>query len=98
MSLGSCTFKEDLRRELWNRARAFGTHSQPGIAHPTRTASGGQAITPIAIGQWEFDQIEYDAEGDVLYLTIGEPRPSHGRETPEDHVQLFDQKPTRSAA
>ena len=48
-------------------------------------------MTPMTIGQWEFDHVEYDAEGDVLYLTIGEPRPSHGRETPEGHIQLFDE-------
>ena len=49
-------------------------------------------MTPITIGQWEFDHVEYDAEGDVLYLTMGEPRPSHGRETPEGHIQLFDEE------
>jgi uncharacterized protein YuzE len=46
----------------------------------------------INIGQWEFDHVEYDAEGDVLYLSMGEPRPSYGHETPEGHVQLFDQE------
>jgi hypothetical protein len=49
-------------------------------------------VKAIKIGHWEFDHVEYDADGDVLYLSIGEPRPSYGRETPEGHVQLFDQE------
>jgi hypothetical protein len=49
-------------------------------------------VKAIRIGQWSFDHVEYDAAGDVLYLSIGEPRPSYGRETPEGHVQLFDQE------
>jgi uncharacterized protein YuzE len=49
-------------------------------------------VTPIKIGDWEFDHVEYDAPADVLYLTMGEPRPSYGRDTPEGHVQLFDQE------
>lgn len=44
----------------------------------------------IRVGEWTFDSIEYDAEGDVLYLSIGEPRPAIGEETPEGHVLLFD--------
>ena len=46
----------------------------------------------IRIGQWDFDHVEYDAAGDALYLSIGQPRPSYGCETPEGHVQLFDQE------
>jgi uncharacterized protein YuzE len=44
----------------------------------------------IRIGDWTFDNMEYDAEGDVLYLSVGEPRPSVGEETPEGHVLMFD--------
>jgi uncharacterized protein YuzE len=44
----------------------------------------------IRIGDWTFDHTEYDAEGDVLYLSIGEPRPGIGEETPEGHVMMFD--------
>lgn len=44
----------------------------------------------IRIGDWEFDNGEYDAEADVLYLSIGEPRPAVGEETREGHVLLFD--------
>lgn len=36
---------------------------------------------------WQF---VYDCEGDVLYLSIGPPRPAVGEETPEGHVMLFD--------
>ena len=48
-------------------------------------------MIPISVGAWEFDHVEYDAESDVLYLSMGAPRPGHGRETPEGHVLLFDQ-------
>ena len=44
----------------------------------------------IRIGDWEFDNAEYDAESDVLYLSIQEPRPAIGEETPEGHIMLFD--------
>jgi uncharacterized protein YuzE len=45
----------------------------------------------IRIGDWEFDNGEYDADADVLYLSIGDPRPAVGEETPEGHVLLFDE-------
>lgn len=44
----------------------------------------------ITIGAWEFNNVDYDAEADVLYLSIGEPRPALGEETPEGHILLFD--------
>jgi len=44
----------------------------------------------IRIGDWTFDHVEYDAEGDVLYLSMGEPRHAIGEETPEGHVMMFD--------
>ena len=28
----------------------------------------------ITIGTIEFDHVDYDADGDVLYLSVGEPR------------------------
>ena len=43
----------------------------------------------ISIGPWEFDHADYDAEGDVLYLHIGEPVEAEGDETPEGHVVRF---------
>lgn len=44
------------------------------------------------IGDWEFDHVAYDAEADVLYLSIGKPRRAVGEETPEGHVLLFDER------
>ena len=37
----------------------------------------------IRIGSVAFDLADYDAENDVLYLHIGEPREAEGEETPE---------------
>ena len=33
---------------------------------------------------------EYDQEGDVLYLSMGKPRPGRGEQTPEGHILRFD--------
>lgn len=46
----------------------------------------------LRIGDWEFDDVDYDVEADVLYLSIGPPRPALGEETPEGHILLFDAK------
>ena len=46
----------------------------------------------IKVGDWFFDSAEYDAENDVLYLSIGEPRPGYGEETPEGHIVRFDEE------
>ena len=43
----------------------------------------------IRIGPLSFDHADYDAEGDVLYLHVGEPQPGEGEETPEGHVVRF---------
>lgn len=45
----------------------------------------------LKIGDWEFDNASYDKEADVLYLSIGKPRPGVGEETPEGHVLRFDE-------
>jgi uncharacterized protein YuzE len=45
----------------------------------------------LKLGGWEFDNWEYDAAADVLYLSIGEPRAGVGEETPEGHVWRFDE-------
>jgi uncharacterized protein YuzE len=47
----------------------------------------------ITIGQLTFDKASYDAEGDVLYLHVGEPQlAAESEETPEQHVVRFDQE------
>lgn len=43
----------------------------------------------VQIGPLTFDHAEYDAEGDVLYLHIGEPVDAEGEETPEGHFVRF---------
>jgi uncharacterized protein YuzE len=43
----------------------------------------------VMIGPLSFDHANYDAENDVLYLHVGEPRPGEGEETPEGHVVRY---------
>lgn len=48
-----------------------------------------EAVT-VRIGPLVFDHADYDSEGDVLYLHVGEPVEAEGEETPEGHVVRFD--------
>ena len=49
-------------------------------------------MTPLVkLGDWYFDSAEYDEERDVLYLSMGEPRPGYGEETPEGHILRYDE-------
>ncbi len=43
----------------------------------------------ITIGPLTFDHADYDTEGDVLYLHVGEPQAGEGEETPEGHVVRY---------
>jgi uncharacterized protein YuzE len=43
----------------------------------------------ITIGSLTFDRASYDAESDVLYLHVGDPRTGEGEETPEGHVLRY---------
>ena len=46
----------------------------------------------ITIGETKFDGIEYDARGDVLYLSIGAPcAPARTLETTEGHAVDYDE-------
>lgn len=45
----------------------------------------------VTIGDWTFDTVSYDVDADVLYLSIGEPRPGTGEETPEGHILRYDE-------
>ena len=46
---------------------------------------------PITIGGLVFDRSSYDAQGDVLYLHVGEPQPAAGaEETSEGHIVRYD--------
>jgi len=44
----------------------------------------------VHIGPLVFDRADYDPEGDVLYLHVGEPADAEGEETPEGHVVRFE--------
>jgi uncharacterized protein YuzE len=45
----------------------------------------------ITIGTLSFDNVEYDAGADVLYLSVGEPRvPAESFGTPEGHNVRYD--------
>jgi uncharacterized protein YuzE len=44
----------------------------------------------IRIGPVAFDHADYDAENDLLYLHVGEPKEAEGEETPEGHVLRFE--------
>jgi uncharacterized protein YuzE len=48
----------------------------------------------IHIGPYAFDYVRYDAEADVLYLSMDEPREGYGEETPEGHFLRFDEDGT----
>jgi uncharacterized protein YuzE len=43
----------------------------------------------LRIGTLVFDHADYDQDGDVLYLHVGEPQAGEGEETPEGHVVRF---------
>lgn len=46
----------------------------------------------IKIGNTEFDRHKYDELGDVLYLSVGEPRvPAETDATPEGHAVDYDE-------
>ena len=47
------------------------------------------ATVDIRIGPLVFDHADYDEDGDVLYLHVGEPQAGEGEETPEGHVVRF---------
>jgi uncharacterized protein YuzE len=45
----------------------------------------------IRVGDHEFDDVVYDADGDVLYLHIGKPVPAaETLATPEGHAVMLD--------
>lgn len=47
----------------------------------------------IQMGRHKFDDVVYDAVGDVLYLHKGEPTPAAKTDaTPEGHAVMFDDR------
>lgn len=47
------------------------------------------AAVNVRIGPLVFDRADYDVDGDVLYLHVGDPQEASGEETPEGHVLRF---------
>lgn len=46
----------------------------------------------IHLGPYTFDDVAYDAEGDVLYMSIGKPRDAFDSPpTPEGHIVRYDE-------
>jgi uncharacterized protein YuzE len=46
----------------------------------------------IRLGDLQFDHVVYDDVGDVLYLSVGEPREGAREEaTPEGHLVRYDE-------
>lgn len=46
----------------------------------------------IHLGPYTLAHVVYDAEADVLYMAIDEPRPAHdSAETPEGHIVRYDE-------
>jgi uncharacterized protein YuzE len=57
-----------------------------------RQPEGPQVIerVNITIGSLIFDHADYDAEGDVLYLHVGEPQVGEGEERPEGLIVRYE--------
>ena len=43
----------------------------------------------VRVGPYTFEDVDYDADFDILYLRTGEPVPVVGEETAEGHVVCF---------
>jgi uncharacterized protein YuzE len=46
----------------------------------------------LRAGRYTFSHVTYDPPSDVLYATIGRPRPGRREETPEAHFLRFDSR------
>jgi hypothetical protein len=75
------------------RAGAW-THHQ--CASQTQGSQAMDAVT-VHIGALAFDYADYDPDGDVLFLHVGEPPPAEGEETPEGHVLRLHRARNRSS-
>jgi uncharacterized protein YuzE len=49
----------------------------------------------VHVGSYEFDHVDYDKDGDVLYLRIGSEQPAADTfATPEGHAVRLDERGT----
>jgi hypothetical protein len=46
----------------------------------------------LRAGPYTFSHVTYDAPSDVLYASIGPPRPGRREPTPEAHLLRFDER------
>jgi uncharacterized protein YuzE len=47
----------------------------------------------IHLGPYTFDHVVYDDDADVLYMSIGKPRPAaDAPPTPEGHIVRYDER------
>lgn len=61
------------------------------VSASTRSTEANPEMT-VRIGDLVFDHVVYDAEGDVLYMSIGKPRPAaDGDASPEGHAIRYGQ-------
>lgn len=59
-----------------------------------RTAIRAASLVRVSLraGPYTFSHVTYDPPSDVLYATIGDPRPGRRVETPESHYLRFDDR------
>lgn len=61
-------------------------HQHGSSLHSDGEGPGDVELVNLQIGPVIFDHADYDAEHDILYLSIGEPQPADAEETPEGHA------------
>jgi uncharacterized protein YuzE len=49
-------------------------------------------LVSLRAGRYTFSHVTYDPPSDVLYATIGPPRPGARERTPESHYLRFDDR------
>jgi uncharacterized protein YuzE len=75
-------------RSRWSWLTALDTEFPHDVAGELKS---GLQVTTISFGNHEFDDVVYDAVGDVLYLHKGEPVPAAKTlATPEGHAVMLD--------
>lgn len=76
-----------------HRARGRRRSSRHGVCAVERSAVGRLAEMTVHVGQYEFDHVSYDRDGDVLHLRRGERRTAADTfGTPEGHALQIDEQ------
>lgn len=86
-------YRRDLEPRRWLRVIVDFSESPPVVVTAfVRPRPERQGPMNITIAGTTFDDHEYDARGDVLYLTMGRPRePARTIATPEEHAVDYDE-------